>query len=59
MSKVKESIDGFLRFHLITIGIKNNLFEHLKSEINIKELAVRTKCDERYLLEWCQGKIAR
>jgi len=52
---VNSAITGYLKFHLISIGVKNGVFEHLKDFLNCKELSAKSKCDERYLVEWCQA----
>ena len=55
MEQVDQSIAGYLKFHLITIGFNNGLFDALQEKLSCSELAKATKCDERYLREWCQG----
>ena len=58
MDEVDEIINGYLKFHLITIGLNNGLFDALREKINCRQLAEITKCDQRYLREWCQGMNA-
>jgi len=55
MEQVDQSIAGYLKFHLITIGFNNGLFDALQEKLSCSDLAKATKCDERYLREWCQG----
>ena len=57
MEQVDQSIAGYLKFHLITIGVNNGLFDALQKKLSSAELATATKCDERYVREWCQGNF--
>ena len=54
-SVISEAISGYLKFHLLTIGLDNGLFEALRQKQMISSLALLTRCDKRYLTEWCQG----
>ena len=55
MELIERSIHGFLKFHLITIGIQNDIFKHLSSSTSFEALAKHVQCDKRYVKEWCQG----
>ena len=53
---VTNAISGYLMFQLLTIGIRNRIFDQLAEFIDCKNLSQKTHCDERYLKEWCQGQ---
>lgn len=53
---VTESVDGYLRFQLIQVGLQNRLFDVIENTTakTTKQIANEANCDERYVEEWCQ-----
>ena len=49
MDVIAESMMGYMKFNLISIGMKNNIFENMAQPISCKELAEKCGCDERLI----------